>query len=149
MITFTLKRFNELTLQELYDLLALRTEVFIVEQNCPYQDADGNDTKAWHCLGKDEQGKLLAYTRLFNVDVSYAGYTSIGRVVTSPASRGKGLGRILMEHSIASCQKLFGSHPIKIGAQSYLLDFYESLGFVSTGIEYLEDGIPHTYMIRP
>lgn len=149
MVTFTLKRFGELTLRELYDILALRTEVFIVEQNCPYQDADGRDVIAWHCLGTDETGKLVAYTRLFALNDSYEGYTSIGRVVTSPAARGGGLGRKLMEASIALCRELFGPEPIKIGAQRYLLAFYSSLGFEPTGIDYIEDGIPHTYMIHP
>lgn len=147
MVTFTLKRFDELTLHELYALLALRSEVFVVEQQCPYQDADGKDAVAWHCLGTDETGKLVAYTRLFALNDSFEGYTSIGRVVTSPSARGGGLGRKLMETSIALCHSLFGPEPIKIGAQQYLLAFYSSLGFEPTGHDYIEDGIPHTYMI--
>lgn len=144
---FVLKQFHELTPQELYDILALRAEVFIVEQKCPYQDIDGNDQKAWHCMGKDDTtGKLIAYTRLFAKDVCYQGYTAIGRVVTAPDVRSTGLGKRLMDASIAYCRRLFGPHSIKIGAQTYLLSFYRSLGFVSTGQEYVEDGIPHTYM---
>lgn len=144
---FVLKQFHELTVQELYEILALRSEVFVVEQNCPYQDIDGNDPKAWHCMGKDDEtGKLIAYTRLFDRDVCFKGYTAIGRVVTSPAVRSSGLGKRLMEASIAYCRRLFGPHMIKIGAQTHLLKFYNSLGFLSTGTEYMEDGIPHTYM---
>ena len=148
MLQFKCIPFDQLTLRELYDLLALRTEVFIVEQNCVFQDADGKDALAWHCLGTNEQGELMACTRLFDIDVSYRGYVSIGRVVTSPKARGAGAGRELMRASIAYCEELFGSKPIKIGAQTYLLKFYESLGFVATGEEYLEDEIPHIGMTK-
>lgn len=148
MIKFKCISFDQLTLRELYDLLALRNEVFVVEQNCPFQDADGQDFLAWHCLGTNETGELLAYTRLFDENISYEGYTSIGRVVTSPKARGAGAGRDLMQVSIDYCAQLFGQKPIKIGAQVYLLKFYESLGFVATGEEYLEDGIPHVSMVK-
>ncbi|MFN4147184.1 MAG: GNAT family N-acetyltransferase [Runella sp.] len=140
--------FDQLSLKQLYDLLALRTEVFIVEQNCPFQDEDGKDLMAWHCLGYDDEEKLVAYTRLFDKDVAYEGFASIGRVVTSHAVRRFGFGKILMHYSIEQCQRLFGDVPIKIGAQQYLLHFYESFGFCSTGEEYLEDGIPHVIMVR-
>ena len=147
-LAFKCVPFQELTLRELYDLLALRAEVFVVEQNCPFQDPDGKDFVAWHCLGTNETGQLVAYTRLFDQDLAYPGFVSIGRVVTSPRARATGAGRQLMHASMDYCQKLFGQKPIKIGAQTYLLRFYESLGFVSTGEEYLEDNIPHTAMIR-
>src|SRR5690349_17446555 len=98
-------------------------------------------------MGRDETGKLLCYTRLLPPGLAYEGYMSIGRVVTSPSARGSGAGKILMENSIATCRELFGDGPIKIGAQSYLLKFYEGFGFRSTGEEYLEDGIPHTKMV--
>lgn len=127
--------------------MALRQEVFVVEQNCPYLDADGKDLSAWHLMGFDSGNNLVAYTRLLPEGVSYEGYTSIGRVVSSPAVRGAGAGREVMQRSIGMCRHLFGPLPIKIGAQTYLLRFYESLGFHSTGEEYLEDGIPHTKMI--
>lgn len=127
--------------------MALRQEVFVVEQNCPYLDADGKDLLSWHLMGRDKQGKILCYTRLLPDGVSYSGYTSIGRVVSSPSVRGTGAGRVLMHRSIELCRHLFGPLPIKIGAQTYLLRFYESFGFQSTGEEYLEDGIPHTKMI--
>ncbi len=147
-VTFKCIQFQDFSLQELYDALALRSEVFVVEQNCPFQDMDGKDQYAWHCLGKDENGKLVAYTRLFGKSQYYEGFTSIGRVVTSPTARGGGIGRILMQQSIDFCQQLFGNEPIKIGAQVYLLKFYESLGFQRIGEDYLEDGIPHTIMVR-
>ena len=147
-ITFKCIRFEALSLQELYEVLALRNEVFIVEQNCPFQDLDGKDQSAWHCLGFDNSQKLVAYTRLFEKSIYYEGFVSIGRVVTSPKARGGGIGKILMQKSIEYCRQLFGNEPIKIGAQVYLLKFYESLGFQSIGQDYLEDGIEHTIMVR-
>lgn len=147
MLHFSCVPFEQLTVRELYDIMALRQEVFVVEQNCPYLDADGKDLYAWHLMGRDRDHRLLAYTRLLPVGVSYEGYCSIGRVVSSPAARGTGGGRVVMQRSIELCRHLFGPAPIKIGAQTYLLRFYESLGFRSTGEEYLEDGIPHTKMI--
>ncbi|WP_337044793.1 GNAT family N-acetyltransferase [Emticicia sp. 17c] len=141
--------FNDLSLNELYEILALRQEVFIVEQNCPFQDADGKDQQAYHFMLLDDAHNLLAYTRLFAYGVYYEGYASIGRVVSSPKARGKGVGRILMQKSIEEINRLFGRVPIKIGAQRYLEDFYQSLGFQPTGNHYIEDGIPHTYMILP
>ncbi|MFN8349535.1 MAG: GNAT family N-acetyltransferase [Spirosomataceae bacterium] len=147
-ITFQCLPFDSLTLRQLYAILALRIDVFVVEQNCPFQDADGKDLVAWHCLGVDDEGDLVAYTRLFDVGLSYEGYTSIGRVATSQKVRGQGVGQQLIAYSIEQCEKLYGLHPIKIGAQQYLLKFYESFGFRSTGEDYLEDGIPHTIMIR-
>lgn len=147
-MTFSCLPFHNLTPAELYDIMALRQEVFVVEQNCPYLDADGKDPASWHLMGRNEQGQLLCYTRLLPEGVSYPGFTSIGRVVSSPAARGTGAGRVLMHRSIEMCRHLFGDWPIKIGAQTYLLRFYESFGFESTGEEYLEDGIPHTKMVR-
>jgi ElaA protein len=147
MLRFSCLPFDELTPRELYALLALRQEVFVVEQNCPYLDADGKDLNAWHLLGRNGDGKLVCYTRLLPQNEVYEGYSSIGRVVSSPAARGLGFGRLLMEKSIDLCRHLFRGAPIKIGAQSYLLKFYEDLGFRSTGEEYLEDGIPHTKMV--
>lgn len=123
-------------------------EVFCVEQNCPYQDCDGKDLESWHLMGRDEAGKLVCYTRLLPKGLAYPEYPSIGRVVTAPSARGTGAGKVLMEKSIAMCQQLFGNQDIKIGAQTYLLKFYEGFGFQSTGEAYLEDGIPHTKMIR-
>ncbi len=145
----TIKKFNTLTVNELYKIMALRQEVFVVEQNCPYLDADGVDIYAHHLMLYNEEGQLIAYTRLVPEGISYEGYTSIGRVVSSPSVRGLGVGKLLMQRSIEAVKAIFGSsQPIKIGAQSYLLAFYQNLGFVPTGEEYLEDGIPHTKMIR-
>jgi ElaA protein len=146
-ILFKCVPFKDLTVYELYDILALRLEVFSVEQNCPYQDADGKDLEGWHLMGRDTEGVLVAYSRLLPEGVSYEGYASIGRVVCSPKVRGLGYGKILMTESIAQMKKLFPNQPVKIGAQSYLLKFYESLGFQPIGEEYLEDGIPHISMI--
>ncbi|AFK04826.1 GCN5-related N-acetyltransferase [Emticicia oligotrophica DSM 17448] len=141
--------FYELSLDELYEIMVLRQEIFIVEQNCPFVDADGKDQLAWHLMIRDENNKLAAYTRLFDKNVYYEGYTSIGRVVTSAHARGSGIGKFLMKNSIEKTIELFGNEAIKIGAQSYLIKFYQSLGFELTGNDYIEDGIPHTYMIRP
>jgi ElaA protein len=147
--TISIKAFKDLSVYELYDIMALRQEVFAVEQNCPYLDADGVDLFAQHLMIRNAAGKLIAYTRLIPDGISYEGYTSIGRVVSSPSVRGMGIGKLLMEKSIEANVSLFGNNKsIKIGAQTYLLAFYETFGFVSTGEEYLEDGIPHTKMIR-
>lgn len=141
--------FYELSLDELYTIMVLRQEVFVLEQNCPFVDADGKDQLAWHLMVLDENNKLAAYTRLFDKNVYYEGYTSIGRVVTSSHARGGGIGKFLMQKSIEKTIELFGNEPIKIGAQSYLTKFYQSLGFELTGHDYIEDGIDHTYMIKP
>ena len=147
-LTWTTKPFDSLTLAELYALLQLRSEVFVVEQTCAFQDIDGQDHAATHLLGHTETGELAAYTRLFNAGISYP-EASIGRVVTSPKFRRYGLGRELLRQSIAAIATLFGEQPIQIGAQLYLKEFYESFGFRQHGEGYLEDGIPHIHMIRP
>lgn len=146
-INWILKKFEELSPFELYNIIQLRNEVFVVEQNCPYQDADNKDLKSYHLMGMKEE-KLVAYTRLVPPDVAYK-EPSIGRVVTSPSIRGTGIGIALMQESIAKTNFLFGHHPIKIGAQLYLEKFYTSLGFVTSSSTYLEDNIPHVEMIRP
>lgn len=147
MIAFNCLYFNDLSAHALYEILVLRSEVFVVEQNCPYQDCDGKDLHSWHLLGRNATGELVCYTRLLPKGLAYADYASIGRVVTSPSVRGSGAGKVLMKESLSRCRQLFGDTPIKIGAQTYLLRFYESFGFRSTGEEYVEDGIPHTKMI--
>jgi ElaA protein len=146
-LNWILKKFEALTPYELYDIMWLRNEVFVVEQNCVYQDADYKDQKGWHYMGVDEEGKLMAYVRLLPPGVSYE-EPSIGRVLTNPAARGTGVGRVLMQQAIEQCKALFGDVPIKIGAQYYLLQFYSSLGFVQTSAIYLEDNIEHIEMIR-
>lgn len=143
---FRCVEFNKLTLAELYEILRLRAEVFVVEQQCPYLDTDGYDYSAQHLLMFNAEQELIGYTRIFAPDVYYTGFSSIGRVVNTPSVRGLGLGKILMAESIHRTRSLYPNQTIKIGAQTYLLRFYTSLGFVSTGEEYLEDDIPHTYM---
>ena len=145
---WTTKPFAALTLAELYALLQLRSEVFVVEQTCAFQDIDGHDQAALHLLGHTAAGELAAYARLFGAGRSCA-QVSIGRVVTSPRYRGHGLGRQLLREALAQCAAQFGPQPIKIGAQQYLRAFYESFGFVAEGEGYLEDGIPHLHMVRP
>lgn len=142
----SLKTFHELSVDELYDLLRLRSEVFVVEQNCVFLDLDDKDQKSYHLLlyhGKE----LVAYTRIVPAGLSYE-EAAIGRVVSSPAYRGKGLGRRVMELTLEACYQLFGSCDIRLGAQTYALGFYESLGFKSDGEIYDEDGIEHIEMVR-
>jgi ElaA protein len=143
---WVLKPFNELTPHELYSIMQLRNEVFVLEQNCIYQDADGKDLKAHHLMGFNEEGALMAYTRLLPQDISYE-EPSIGRVITHADVRRTGAGKVLMQESIKNCYKLFGKQPIKIGAQFYLKKFYESFGFIQTSDIYLEDGIEHIEMV--
>ena len=140
--------FHQLSLRELHDLMALRQEVFVVEQNCPYLDADGKDLPAHHLLGYNDNGQLLAYSRLLPKGVSYEKHPSFGRVVTAASIRGAGQGRKLMEKTLEWMGRLFGKDAIKISAQCYLIPFYESLGFQTVGKEYLEDDIPHIGMVR-
>lgn len=142
----TVKAFDDLTIYELYELLKLRSEVFVVEQDCVFLDQDDKDQKCHHLMLYEGE-KLVGYSRLVPPGVSYS-EMSIGRVVTSPAGRGKGYGRILMELSIQYCHQIFGNGFIRIGAQTYALGFYASLGFVSDGEVYDEDGIEHIEMLR-
>ena len=138
--------FDQLSNKQLYDLLRLRSEVFVVEQQCIFLDMDNLDQQCYHVLGY--WGDMLAgTTRLVPKGLAYTEYPSIGRVVTSPALRGNGIGRQLMEFSILETTKLFGNSAIKIGAQLYLEKFYQSLGFNRSGSVYLEDGIEHIPMI--
>ncbi len=145
-LTHIVKPFHELTADELYALLKLRSEVFVVEQNCVFLDQDDKDQKCFHLMLYSE-GQLVGYSRLVPAGLSYK-EMAIGRVVTSPTARGMGFGRILMELSIQYCEKIFGSNDIRIGAQTYALGFYSSLGFVSDGDVYDEDGIEHIEMVR-
>ena len=144
-MNWVLKKFDTLTPSELYAIIQLRNEVFVVEQHCVYQDADNKDPGAYHYMGWKDN-KLVAYTRLLPPGLSY-NEQSIGRVVTSPAARKSGLGRELMKNSIDTIYSLFGKQAIKIGAQLYLKNFYASLGFQQTSDIYLEDGIEHVEML--
>ena len=145
-IQFKIKRFNELSAEELYSILELRAEVFIVEQNCVYQDIDGKDFKALHVIGAIE-GKIAAYARLFQPG-DYFESASIGRVVVSAQFRDKKWGHELMRTAISGVEQHFGEKKITISAQQYLKNFYESHGFVQTSEMYLEDDIPHIEMKR-
>ncbi|MBS1915162.1 MAG: GNAT family N-acetyltransferase [Bacteroidetes bacterium] len=143
-MTWTCKKFDELTPYELYAILQLRNDIFVVEQNCIFQDADNKDQYCFHLMGWEEK-KLVAYTRIVPAGISYA-ESSIGRVVVSRQARKNGTGKLLMQKSIETLFNLFGKVEIKIGAQLYLKKFYESLGFQQTGDIYLEDGIEHIEM---
>lgn len=145
-ISWDLKKFDELRAHELYAIMQLRNEVFVVEQNCVYQDADNKDQPSWHFMGWLDK-ELVAYTRILPPGIPYP-QVSIGRVVNSPAVRGAGIGKKLMLESIRQVQKIFGEVSIKIGAQVYLQKFYTDLGFQQTSDIYLEDGIEHIEMIR-
>ncbi len=146
MLTWILKKFNDLTVQELYSILQLRNEVFAIEQNCVYPDMDDKDQPSYHLMALQEN-KLVAYTRIIPPGIVYK-EPSIGRVVTAPMVRRTGIGKELMQRSIKSVEELYGKIPIKIGAQTYLQKFYNELGFQSTGTIYLEDGIEHIAMIK-
>ena len=147
-VNWTLKTFAELTLDELYALLRLRNEVFIVEQNCPFPDLDGKDQLCYHVLGfSEDDGSLVAYTRIVPPGAIYD-FVSIGRVATALRVRRYGLGRELMRRSIELVGDFYGSVPIQIGAQLYLKKFYESFGFRQLDEIYLEDGIEHITMLR-
>jgi ElaA protein len=146
MITWVTKKFESLTPEELYAILRLRSEVFVVEQNCVFLDLDNKDQSSYHLMGWKE-GILAAYTRLMPPGLSYP-EPSIGRVVTSPSVRSMGIGKLLMEKSIEETERLFGRMPVKIGAQLYLKNFYNSLGFEQSSEVYDEDGIDHIEMIR-
>jgi ElaA protein len=145
-LTQNIKSFQELNVDELYDLLRLRSEVFVLEQNCAFLDQDNKDQDCQHVMLYAD-GKLAAYCRLVPAGLSYP-EISIGRVVTSPEFRGTGLGRTVMEIGIRTCEEIYGAGDIRIGAQMYALPFYEGLGFVAEGEVYDEDGIEHIEMVR-
>lgn len=140
-----MKAFDQLSLQELYAILTLRVDVFVVEQTCPYPEVDGKDPNCLHLLGTDN-GELVAYLRILPAGLSYD-EVSIGRVVIKPSHRGKGLGRPMMEQAIHYITNEWKESQIKIGAQAYLEKFYQSLGFKSVSEVYLEDDIPHLDML--
>ncbi|GLB52932.1 ElaA protein [Neptunitalea chrysea] len=144
-MNITIKVFNELTINELYAILQLRSEVFVVEQDCVYQDIDDKDQKAFHLIGEDE-GKVVAYTRIFKPG-DYFEYSSIGRVVVKQTKRRFGYGHDIIKASIEFIVAELAATTIKISAQEYLKDFYESHGFLQVGEGYLEDGIPHIGML--
>jgi len=147
-LQFELRHFDALSPLELYALLRLRQEVFVIEQHCPYLDADGVDPQCWHLLGRDGAGALHAYLRLVPPGIKYA-EPSIGRVISSGVVRGSGAGRALMAAGVSHASRVFPGQGIRISAQARLRRFYEDFGFVAEGAEYLEDDIPHVEMFRP
>ena len=143
-ISWKTKTFDELSTQELYQILRLRSEIFVVEQNCVYQDIDNKDQKALHLFGIVE-GEIIAYSRLFKPG-DYFEFSSIGRVVVAEKHRDKNFGHELIDQSILEINRRFNVQNITISAQLYLKKFYESHGFVATSETYLEDDIPHIEM---
>ncbi len=145
-MTVDIKNFSDLSTIELYEILRLRSEVFVVEQDCVYQDIDNKDQKALHVLGYD-QNKLVAYTRLFGPG-EYFVQSSIGRVVVNTTYRNKKYGYNIMNSSIEAIKDFYKTTEVKISAQKHLEKFYNNLGFKTIGEPYLEDGIPHIGMMR-
>lgn len=141
-------RFDELAARDLHDILRARAAVFVVEQACAFQDVDGADPASWHLFGRDAKtGEIAAYCRIIPPGVKFA-EASIGRVLTTDAARGTGLGRTLMEEALRRTDSLWPGKPVRIGAQQRLERFYQSLGFVTASAPYDEDGIPHVEMVR-
>ena len=144
-MTLYIKHFNELTTMELYRILRARAEIFVVEQDCVYQDLDNKDLNAWHVWYEDEDG-VAAYCRVLDKGVSYENDGSIGRVIT--VKRSTGLGYRIMMEGIRVAEEKFGQTSLRISAQQYAQGFYEKCGFVRVSDPYLEDDIPHVQMVR-
>ena len=142
-----LMAFDDLRVNVLYEMLRLRSEVFVVEQQCVFQDIDGADRQAMHLMGV-QHGELQAYARCFGPGVKFA-EASIGRVLTRQSARGTGLGHALIEQAISAVSQVWGPQAIRIGAQMQLAGFYAKHGFADVGKTYMEDGIPHLEMLRP
>ncbi len=140
------KRFEELTKQELHDMIKARIDVFVVEQNCPYPEVDGYDPEADHLWLEDQNGQIIAYCRIFLSGVKY-NEASIGRILVLKEMRGKGYAKELMTRALNVIKGQYGEKAVKIQAQEYLLDFYGSFGFQGITETYLEDGIPHVDMV--
>jgi ElaA protein len=148
MITWSFKKFQDLTTTELYAVMALREQVFTFEQKCTEPDLDFHDYKAWHLLGMD-QGKLIAYARIFAPGDYHDHAASFGRLVVAPGGRGKGIAREAMSKILDFLDTSYNSLPIQVSAQAYLIRFYEDAGFTVESDVYLEAGIPHQKMRRP
>lgn len=141
-----IKTFGELSAQELYKIIQARVEVFVIEQNCPYQDLDNSDQKAVH-LWSEIDDEVVGYCRIFDAGIKYD-ECSIGRVLTTEKGRGKNIGRQMMKFAVETIESRFRKTSIRISAQDYLLKFYQEFAFESTGKNYLEDDLPHTEMLR-
>ncbi len=140
--------FDQLDVHTLYAMLRLRTEVFVLEQQCLFQDMDNTDQQAMHLLGWDGEGRLSLYARCYGPGAKFA-EASIGRVITAAHARGSGAGHVLMREAVARLLTHGGRQPIRIGAQQRLQAFYEQHGFHVASEPYDEDGIPHIEMLRP
>lgn len=145
-MNFEVKDFNSLSLLEFHDLIALRIQVFVIEQNCPYQDLDGKDQKSFHLIGRNNEDEIKATARVLPAGISYP-EVGIGRVVIDPSERGTGIGHLLMNACLDFIKNQYGSVAVMLSAQKHLEKFYENHHFISTGKEYLEDGIPHVEML--
>lgn len=145
-LDWQIKPYNDLTLNEFHDIVALRLDVFVVEQDCAYLDLDGKDKKCYHLICRDGMGNIVATARILPPGLAYD-YCAIGRVVIDKKIRGNGIGHDLMKKCIDYALLEFGDSPILISAQKHLENYYGKHNFVSTGKEYLEDGIPHVEMI--
>ena len=144
-MNWMIKKFDELSAKELYEILRVRAEVFVVEQACVYQDLDAKDASAYHIYLEDDH-QILAYARILEKGISYP-EVSIGRVLTMPPFRGNGWARRLLEAAISFVENTMGEEHIRISAQAYLLEFYKELGFLPVTDIYLEDGIEHIGML--
>ena len=147
MVSFTVKRFNNLTKIEIHDIYALRSEVFVVEQECIYQDIDGKDKEALHVIGKEGK-QVIAYARILEKGFCYPNYISMGRILVKKSMRGQLIGKKLLKFCLIHVEKKQPLPAIKISAQSHLEKFYNDHGFIKLGKGYLEDGIPHIAMVR-
>lgn len=145
-MTLEVYPFNQLTTQQLHDLMRLRIDVFVVEQNCPYPEIDGRDTDALHVLGTEDE-KIVAYTRILPAGSVFP-EVSFGRVLVAESHRGKRLGHDLLKCTLSTIEAHHGPVPVRISAQVYLVAYYQQYGFKIAGEEYLEDGLPHVDMLR-
>jgi ElaA protein len=145
-MNWTIRTLDELSARELYELIRLRVDVFVVEQNCPYAELDGLDLNAHHVLGHDEEGRLMACARILPPE--HGGLPHIGRVVVHPALRGKGLAHELMTNALDALHRIHGSRRSELAAQAHLEAFYAAHGYERTGADYDLDGIPHVDMRR-
>ena len=145
-VKWQVKPFDQLDPFVLYAILRLRVDVFVVEQSCPYPELDGKDILEGtrHLWAQDQDGAVVAYLRILGPE---NGYTGLGRVVTVPVNRGRGVARNLLARGLAEASRLWPAYPVKISAQEYLVAFYGEYGFVSVSSPYLEDGIPHVDMV--
>lgn len=145
-LTWQVKHFKEISVNDYHDILHLRTAIFVVEQNCPYQEVDEKDKQAYHLFARNSKNEVVAVTRILPSGISYA-EVSIGRVALKMEERGKGIADSLLEKSKVFIEEKFGKSSIRISAQTYLLNYYQRHGFMPVGEEYLEDDIPHIEML--